>query len=55
MIVIKLGLPLKDDSGLQTRKGRTIVERELNLKMSGDSKKVPVWGFQSWTNYTPDS
>ena len=47
MIVIKLGLPLKEDSGLQTRKGRTIVERELNLKMSGDCKKVAVWGFQS--------
>ena len=29
MIVIRLGLPLKEDSGLQTRKGRTIVEREL--------------------------
>ena len=45
MIVVRLGLPLKEDSGLQTRKGRTIVERELKLKMSGDSKKVPVWGF----------
>ena len=42
MIVIRLGLPLKEDSGLQTRKGRTIFERELSLKMSGDRKKVPV-------------
>lgn len=42
MIFMRLVLPLKEENGLHIRKGRMIVEGELNLKMSGDSKKAPV-------------
>lgn len=38
MIVMRLDLSLKDESDTQT--GKSIVERELNLKMSEDSEKA---------------
>lgn len=42
MIVIRLDLPLKEENDLQTGMGRTVVERELNIKISGDSKKASM-------------
>ena len=38
MIVMILDLPVKEENDIQT--GRSVVERELNLKMSEDSEKA---------------
>lgn len=40
MIIITLDLLLKEENDLQTTKGRTVVERILNLKISEGGKKA---------------